>query len=84
MNKDIIKKYSSNIGKNDILEFGKKEGVSINENELNTLYNIIKNNADDILGDDFYNYIKKYKDKFNPSLYSKILEKYEKYKGFIN
>lgn len=84
MNKDIIKKYSSNIGKNDILEFGKKEGVSINENELNTLYNIIKNNADDILGDDFYNYIKKYKDRFNPSLYSKILEKYEKYKGFIN
>lgn len=84
MNKDIIKKYASNIEKKDILEFGKKEGVNINESELNALYSVIKNNADDILGNNFYDYIKKYKDKFNPSLYSKILEKYEKYKGFIN
>lgn len=84
MNKEIIKKYASNVEKKDILEFAKKESVSINDSELNMLHSIIKNNADELLESDFYSYIKKYKDKFNPSLYSKILEKYEKYKGFIN
>ncbi len=84
MNNEMIKKYASNIQKKDILDFAQKEGINITESELNTLYNVIKNNADDLLSEDFYSYIKKYKEKFSPSLYSKIIEKYEKYKGFIN
>ncbi len=84
MNNEMIRKYASEIKKSDILEFVSKEGINITENELSTLYNIIKNESDEILNNDFYSYIKKYKDKFSSSLYSKIIEKYEKYKKFIN
>ncbi len=84
MNNDIIKKYASNIEKKDIIEFAKKEGISITEEEVSTLHSVIKNNADEILSADFYSYIAKYKSKFSAPLYNKIIEKYEKYKGFIN
>ena len=84
MNKNLIKKYALNITKEDILKFGESEGVNINNNELNTIYNIIKNNQDEILEGDFYKFINNYKNIFNPILFNKIIEKYEKYKKFID
>lgn len=84
MNKNIIKKYADNITKEDILKFAQSENVSINNNELNTIYYIIKNKQDEILNGDFYNLINNYKQDFNPSLFNKIIEKYEKYKKFID
>jgi hypothetical protein len=84
MNKNIIKKYADNITKEDILKFAQSENVSINNNELNTIYYIIKNKQDEILNGDFYNLIDNYKQDFNPLLFNKIIEKYEKYKKFID
>ena len=84
MNKNIIKKYADNITKEDILKFAQSENVSINNNELNTIYYIIKNKQDEILNGDFYNLIDNYKQDFNPPLFNKIIEKYEKYKKFID
>lgn len=84
MNKNMIKKYADNITKEDILKFGESEGVSINNNELNVIYNIIKTKQDEILNGNFYNLINNYKNEFNPVLFNKILEKYEKYKKFID
>ena len=84
MNKSIIKKYADNITKEDILKFAQSENVSINNNELNTIYYIIKNKQDEILNGDFYNLIDNYKQDFNPLLFNKIIEKYEKYKKFID
>ncbi len=84
MNKSLIKKYALNITKEDILKFGESEGVNINNNELNTIYNIIKNNQDEILEGNFYEFINNYKNIFNPILFNKIIEKYEKYKKFID
>lgn len=84
MNKNLIKKYASNITKEEILKFGESEGVNINNNELNTIYNIIKNNQDEILEGNFYEFINNYKNIFNPILFNKIIEKYEKYKKFID
>ena len=84
MNKNLIKKYALNITKEDILKFGESEGVNINNNELNTIYNIIKNNQDEILEGNFYEFINNYKNIFNPILFNKIIEKYEKYKKFID
>ena len=84
MNKNIIKKYADNITKEDILKFAQSENVSINNNELNTIYYIIKNKQDEILNGDFYNLIDNYKQNFNPLLFNKIIEKYEKYKKFID
>lgn len=84
MNKNIIKKYADNITKEDILKFVQSENVSINNNELNTIYYIIKNKQDEILNGDFYNLIDNYKQDFNPLLFNKLIEKYEKYKKFID
>ena len=84
MNKNLIKKYASSITKEDILKFGESEGVNINNNELNTIYNLIKNNQDEILNGEFYRIIGNYKNDFNPILFNKIIEKYEKYKKFID
>lgn len=84
MNKNLIKKYASNITKEDILKFGESEGVNINNNELNIIYNVIKNKQDEILNGNFYKIINNYKNDFNPVLFNKIIEKYEKYKKFID
>lgn len=84
MNKNLIKKYASNITKEDIIKFGESESVSINNEELNKIYYIIKNNQDEILEGNFYNIINNYKNDFNPVLFNKIIEKYEKYKKFID
>lgn len=84
MNRETIKKYALNISKNDILNFAKNEKINISNSELETIYSAIKNETDEILNLNFYNYIKKYKDKLNLPLYNKIIEKYEKYKFFIN
>lgn len=84
MNKNLIKKYASNITKEDILKFGESEGVNINNSELNIIYTVIKNNQDEILNGNFYEIINNYKNEFNPVLFNKIIEKYEKYKKFID
>ena len=84
MNKNLIKKYASNITKEDILKFGESESININNNELNIIYNIINTKQDEILSGDFYNLISNYKNDFNPILFNKIIEKYEKYKKFID
>ena len=83
MNKNIIKKYADGITKEDILKFGESENVSINDDELNTIYDIIKNKQEEVLND-FYNFIRNYTDKFNSKLFNKIIELYEKYKKFID
>ena len=84
MNKNVIKKYADNITKEDILKFAESENVSISDNELNVIYYIIKNKQDEILNEDFYEFISNYKLDFNPILFNKIIEKYEKYKKFID
>ena len=84
MNKNVIKKYADNITKEDILKFAESENVSISNNELNVIYYIIKNKQDEILNEDFYEFISNYKLDFNPILFNKIIEKYEKYKKFID
>ena len=84
MNKNVIKKYADKITKEDILKFEESEKVIISDNELNVIYYIIKNKQDEILNEDFYEFISNYKLDFNPILFNKIIEKYEKYKKFID
>ena len=39
----LIKKYVDNLTKEDILSFSKKEGITLKENELDIIYECIKN-----------------------------------------
>lgn len=83
MNKNLIKKYIEKLEKKDIIEYAIKENISITENEMNLILELLKNDTDIILSNQFPEYIKEYKPFFSEALYSTILEKFDKYKGFI-
>ncbi len=83
MNKNLIKTYIEKIEKKDILEFAKKENIILSDNELNLIYNAIKKDTDTILSSEFSSYILQFKDYFSEELYNLIIEKYNKYKFFI-
>ncbi len=56
---NIIKKYVSMITIKEISDFGIKNDIYLDDNELNTLYNVIKNNYEMLLTDDkrVFNYL---------------------------
>ncbi len=83
MNKNLIKKYIEKIEKKDIIEYALKENIYITENEMNLILELLKNDTDIILSDQFPKYIKEYKTFFSDELYNLIIEKFNKYKGFI-
>ena len=61
---NIIKKYINYLKKDDIINFAKKEGVNLNNIELDTIYSVIKTRWEEI----YVNGIKvinEYKDKLN-------------------
>ena len=75
--------YANKLSKTDIMEFTKKEGITLNNNELDIIYSAIKNDAQIILSD-FDNYVINYKNKLSPNVYKKILELKEKYKSYLD
>lgn len=81
---NLIKKYVENLKKQDIYDFAFKENIKITNSEVNIIYDSIKNNLDILLSKDALNYIKRFKSLLSDEVYNKILEKYEKYKDFIN
>ena len=83
MKKELIKNYINKLTKNDIVEYLNKEFIPATKEEINLLYEKIKTEYDLILDSDFMKYISNYKNKLNAKLYSKILEKYNEYKKFI-
>ena len=75
--------YANKLSKADIMEFAKKEGITLNNNELDIIYSAIKNDPQIILSD-FDNYVINYKNKLCPNVYKKILELKEKYKSYLD
>lgn len=82
MNKNLIINYIKKITKEDIQKYISKENIQHTKEEIDLIYNSIKNDYIEILNN-FQNYIQKIKNKLNPNLYNKIIEKYNKYKEFI-
>lgn len=82
MNKNLIINYINKITKQDIEKYISKENIQHTKEEIDLIYESIKNDYHEILNN-FQNYIQKVKDKLNPNLYNKIIEKYNKYKEFI-
>lgn len=83
MKKELIKNYISKITKDDIISYIAKENVYANEEEVDLIYNAIKNDYEYLLNNDFMKYISNYKLNINEDLYNKIIEKYNEYKKFI-
>ena len=82
MNKLIIYKYIDRIKKIDIMNYGIKEGIELNDEEINLIYFYIKNRYMDFFNnpDDIFREIE---GNVRDNVYSKIIELYNKYKRYI-
>lgn len=82
MNKLIIYKYIDRIRKIDIMNYGIKEGIELNDEEINLIYFYIKNRYMDFFNnpDDIFREIE---GNVRNNVYSKIIELYNKYKRYI-
>lgn len=79
MFKGLIEKYINNLTKNDIDRFAKTQGINLNQIEIDTIYDELKNNLDNVI----YNtdmVLYKIKDKLQPTTYLKIIELINYYK----
>jgi len=76
---NIIKKYVNMITIKDISDFGIKNDIYLDDNELNTLYDVIKNNYEVLLNDDkrVFNYLE---NKINVDNLNKIKILFYEYK----
>ena len=83
MNKVLLYKYIDKIKKEDILKFGIKEGIIIKKDELDLIYDYIKNDYEKII-DKPMDILIEIKDKVSNKLYQKLLELYDKYKDTLD
>lgn len=83
MDRNIIKKYIEKIDKDVIERFALKNKIELTKHELETIYNSIKNDYEEFLDSDFYVYLEKFRNELSDKVYNKIIELYERYKGFL-
>ena len=83
MKKQLLISFINKLTKQDIVNYLSKECIPASNEEINLIYNAIKNDYNEILDTDFNSYISNYKLTFNKALYEKIVEKYNEYKKFI-
>ena len=74
MNKNLIINYIEKITKQDIQKYISKENIEHTKEEIDIIYQAIKNDYNEILNN-FQNYIFKFKNRLNTNLYNKIIEK---------
>ncbi len=78
MKEKIIKSYVKQLTKDDIIKFAKKNDIILTNDELNLIYQAIKNDYDNILANPELA-LKNVKDKLNSNTYNKIYELYTIY-----
>lgn len=84
MNFYLIEEYVNRMKKDDINIFALKQGIILNDNELDILFTYIKNNYRTILYGNPKEILLEIKDKVTPLTYNKIESLYMKFKGKIN
>ena len=77
--KEIIRKHIDKLCINDLEKFALKNNINYTQDELIIIYNFIKYNYNDLLGENI-KVFEQIKDKINPVLYKKILNLYIEYK----
>jgi len=83
---NIIKKYISMITIKDISDFGIKNDIYLNDDELEILYSVIKNNYDVLVNDDkkVFNYLENKIKTDNLNKIKKLFYEYkEKYQNYL-
>ena len=82
MNKLLIYQYINKIKKEDIKNFGLSQNIYLTNQEIDIIYNNLKNKTEDIFNNPLQ-LINDIKDKVSISVYNKMLELYNQYKDFI-
>lgn len=83
MNKLVVYQYINKIKKEDIIKYGLKQGIVINDEETNLIYNYIKEDYERIINKPL-EVINEIRDKISDVVYQKILELYDKYKKILD
>ena len=76
----VIKEFISRLTENDINNFALKEGITLENDELKTIYMYIKNYWQIFYKEDASYLLKELKEKLKPNTYAKIVELLNKYK----
>ncbi len=83
----LLNQYISKLSKDDILKFASKHDINLDQNELNIIYNHIKENWETILYKNSEPIMEDVKKNVNPETYEKIenlySEFYKKYKSYL-
>ena len=80
---NIIDLYISNLRKEDIILFGEKNNIYLDEHELVFTYNFIKNNYKEVLKNKDNFDFSKYKKEFSEENYFKIEKLIKKYISYL-
>ena len=81
MKDKLIKNYINNLKIKDIKDFALKNDILINDNEADYLFNIVKNNYQELIYGNPNAIFKNIKDKSNDDSYHKIIKLYFLYKN---
>ena len=84
MKEIFIKKYVDILTKEDILKFASLNDVELSSNEVDIIYNVIKNEWKTIVFDDYKIILNKYKNNFSVEKLKKIEELILLYKNKFN
>ena len=83
MNIFLLEQYISRIKKEDIFKFAEKEGVTLEEYELDIIYNHIKKDYKTVIFGNARSVLEEVKKEVKPITYSKIENLYERFKNRI-
>ena len=83
MYENIIKNYVDKLTKEDIINYSKKEDIFLNDNEINVIYDEIKNKWKQLYNGNT-RVITDLENKINNKAYNKLIDLYNPYKQFLN
>lgn len=83
MYENIIKNYVDKLTKEDIINYSKKEDIFLNDNEINVIYDEIKNKWKQLYNGNT-RVITNLENKINNKAYNKLIDLYNTYKKFLN
>lgn len=83
MNINLIEGYISNLKKEDIYKFALKQGITLDYDEVEIIYNYIKENYKKIIYGNSFEVLLDAKEKMKSDTYKKMEEFYFKFKNKI-
>lgn len=82
MYEKMLEKYINKLTKEDILKFSYTQNVKLTHEELDIIYFYIKEYWKQIVKSDPTSIFMELKEKLSPNVYNKMIELYNKYKGY--